>query len=107
VDVIVFPQDVTNIVLLLAGCIVYANIFFKGSMIKKLSAVIIFYTIVTALNYFTQDLGFQIFLLSSDESDVYATLVHTLTMGTETKIAEKNPRKAGTELLYSPWRSPI
>ena len=79
-DVVIFPQDVTNIVLLLAGFIVFTNIFYEGSLIKKLSAVIIFYTMVTALNYFTQDLGFQIYLLSSNESVVYSTLLHTLTM---------------------------
>lgn len=59
--VIIYSNDPVNLLGMLIGFAVYIAIFHRGHWLEKLSAVLIFYPAIIAVNYFMQDIGLEIF----------------------------------------------
>lgn len=64
-SVIIYPNDLANLLGALAGFVVYIVIFHCGSWIEKLSAVLVFYPALIAVNYLMMDIGKEIFYMSA------------------------------------------
>ncbi len=64
-SVIIYPNDLANLLGALAGFVVYIVIFHCGSWIEKLSAVLVFYPALIAVNYLMMDIGKEIFYTSA------------------------------------------
>ncbi len=67
-SVIIYPNDLANLLGALAGFVVYIVIFHCGSWIEKLSAVLVFYPALIAVNYLMMDIGKEIFYTSAGRS---------------------------------------
>ena len=59
--VIVYSNDLANLLGTLIGFCIYLIIFHRGRWVEKLTAVLIFYPAVIAVNYMMQDIGSNIF----------------------------------------------
>ncbi|MBS6195413.1 MAG: GHKL domain-containing protein [Clostridiales bacterium] len=89
--VVVFSNDLTNILYLLAGMIAYATIFHQGRWVEKTAAILIFYPALVAVNYLMQDSGLRFFMMYTGMSEgceidgnspylLASTAIHTLTL---------------------------
>mgnify|MGYP002512192006 CR=1 FL=1 len=87
-DAVVYSNDLPGILWTLLGFVLYVTVFFRGRWIEKLTAVLVFYPAVIAVNYLTQDAGSRLFfLLAGADGDAYdewtyrilflSTLIHT------------------------------
>ncbi len=63
--VIVYSNDLANLLGALVGFGVYIAIFHCGNWIEKLSAVLVFYPALIAVNYLMLDIGSEIFFTSA------------------------------------------
>lgn len=90
-SVIVYSNDPANLVGALAGFAAYIAIFHRGRWIEKLSAVLMFYPALIAVNYLMQDIGARCFLAVSGLSEGYdadysrellfvSTAIHTFSL---------------------------
>lgn len=59
--VIVYSNDLVNLLAPLAGFFLYTAVFFSRRFIEKLTAVLVFYPAVIAVNYLTNDIGSRLF----------------------------------------------
>ncbi|MCI9075181.1 MAG: hypothetical protein HFH10_05160, partial [Dorea sp.] len=59
--VIVYSNDLVNLLAPLAGFFLYTEVVFSGRFIEKLTAVLVFYPAVIAVNYLTNDIGSRLF----------------------------------------------
>ena len=64
--VIVYSNDLVNLLAPLAGFFLYTEMFFSGRFIEKLTAVLVFYPAVIAVNYLTNDIGSRLFFGITD-----------------------------------------
>ena len=68
-DVIIYSNDPANLVGALAGFVAYIVIFHRGRWIEKLSAVLMFYPALIAVNYLMQDIGSRVFFATTLKED--------------------------------------
>ena len=59
--VIVYSNDLANLLAPLVGFVLYTAVFFSGDFIEKLTAVLVFYPAVIGVNYLMQDIGSRVF----------------------------------------------
>lgn len=64
-DTIVYSNDLPSLLVPLLGFGVYVSLFHRGKWTEKLTAVLIFYPAVIAVNYLTQDMGRRLFFTST------------------------------------------
>lgn len=70
--VVVYANDLANLLGSLAGFILYITIFHKGRWTDKAIIVLVFYPAVIAVNYLLLDMGSRLFFESSGaDSDLY------------------------------------
>lgn len=60
-DVIVYRNDLDNILLTLCALMIYLLVFHQGKAIEKITAVFIFYPIMISMNFLMMDISSQIF----------------------------------------------
>lgn len=69
---VIYANDLTNLLGALLGLAVYIAIFHRGSWVRKLTALLVFYPAVIAVNYLTEDIGSRIFFgYANVSSDLY------------------------------------
>lgn len=91
-DVIIYSNDPANLVGALAGFVAYIVIFHRGRWIEKLSAVLMFYPALIAVNYLMQDIGSRVFFATAAgraiengaewnrELSLVSTAIHTFSL---------------------------
>lgn len=90
-NVIVYSNDLPGILWPLLGFILYIIVFSKGKWMEKLTAVLVFYPAVIAVNYLAQDAGSRLFFWITDvpvgtyegwthETWLISTLIHTCSL---------------------------
>jgi hypothetical protein len=67
-SVVVYRNDLDNILLSLTAMILYLIIFHQSSIIEKMTAVFIFYPIMISMNFLTMDIASQIFFAVTKET---------------------------------------
>lgn len=87
---IIYSNDLPNLLGALAGIAVYIMVFHVGHWARKLTAVLVFYPSLIAVNYLMQDIGSRcfFFLVDSDEASLawthgqllLSTAIHTLSL---------------------------
>ena len=65
-SVIIYSNDPANLIWALVGFVVYITLFHSGRRIEKLSAVLVFYPALIAVNYLMADIGSRIFFAMAD-----------------------------------------
>lgn len=58
---IIYPQDIVNLAGALLAFFAYVLLFGRGKWVEKLSAILIFYPALIAVNYLTQDVASRLF----------------------------------------------
>lgn len=86
--VIVYSNDFANLFGSLVGFAIYLAIFHKGRWVEKLTAVLIFYPSIIAINYIMQDVGARLFFGLTDAPNdssrwpdhfwLLSTAIHTI-----------------------------
>jgi Signal transduction histidine kinase regulating citrate/malate metabolism len=87
-NAVVYSNDLPGVLWTLLGFILYIAVFFRGRRMEKLTAVLVFYPAVIAVNYLVQDTGGRLFFgLVGADGDAYdewtyrilflSTLIHT------------------------------
>lgn len=90
-NVVVYSNDLPGILWPLLGFILYIIVFYKGKWMERLTAVLVFYPAVIAVNYLAQDAGSRLFFWITDASDgtyegwthevwLISTLIHTCSL---------------------------
>ncbi len=90
-NVVVYSNDLPGILWPLLGFILYIIVFYKGKWMERLTAVLVFYPAVIAVNYLTQDAGSRLFFWITDAPDgtyegwshevwLISTLIHTCSL---------------------------
>ncbi len=87
-NIVIFANDITNILGVLIGFMLFIFILYQDSWICKLSAVIILYPMIVSINYLAQDIGMQIYfyIVGKWEFNVetvttfISTLIHTISL---------------------------
>lgn len=85
-NIVIFANDITNIIGVLIGFILFTFILYQDIWICKLSAVIIFYPMIVSINYLAQDTGMQIYFYIirkwelNTENIFISTLIHTISL---------------------------
>ncbi|MDE6035205.1 MAG: ATP-binding protein [Ruminococcus sp.] len=85
-NIVIFANDITNIIGVLIGFIIFTFIFYRDIWICKLSTVIILYPMIVSINYLAQDTGMQIYfyIISirelNAENILISTLIHTISL---------------------------
>lgn len=67
--VIIYSNDLANLLGALLGFIAYIVVFYHGKWIEKLTAVLIFYPALIAMNYLMMDTGSRLFFWITNASD--------------------------------------
>lgn len=88
VNIIIYANDITNILGVLIGFLIFAFVFYNDICIRKLSTVIIIYPMIVSVNYLAQDIGMHIFFMFIDASELNAknvstfksTFIHTVSL---------------------------
>lgn len=79
---VIYANDLTNLLGALLGLAVYIAVFHRGSWVRKLTALLVFYPAVIAVNYLTDDIGSRIFFgysgASSDLNEQWSTQTQLL-----------------------------
>lgn len=89
--VVVYSNDLWGILWALAGFAVYTVVFFRGGWMEKLTAVLVFYPALIAVNYLMQDIGSRLFFWKTGapvemelgwtrEMLFFSTLFHTISL---------------------------
>lgn len=60
---IIYPEELTGTISVLFLFLLYLLIFFKGKILERVSVCIVLYPILVTLNFITENIGFQIWLL--------------------------------------------
>lgn len=68
-DVIIYPNDLANLLGAMVCFFVYVAVFCCGRWIEKITAVLIFYPILIAVNYMMWDVGKRIFFVVTGAPD--------------------------------------
>ena len=68
-NVVVFSNDLASILLPLLGFIPYIALFYRGGWMEKLTALMVFYPAVIAVNYLMEDTGLRLFFWLTDAPD--------------------------------------
>ena len=68
-DVIVYRNDLDNILLSFCALILYLFVFHQGGAVEKMTAAFIFYPVVISMNFLLMDLGSQIFFQIAGGTD--------------------------------------
>ena len=68
-NVVVFSNDLASILLPLLGFIPYIALFYRGGRMEKLTALMVFYPAVIAVNYLMEDTGSRLFFWLTDAPD--------------------------------------
>ena len=87
-NVVVYSNDLAGLLWPLVGFILYIALFYKGGWMEKLTAVMVFYPAVIAVNYLMEDTGSRLFFRLTDvpgytydgwtrETWLVSTFVHT------------------------------
>lgn len=89
-NTVIYSNDWAGLVWTLAAFLVYVFLFHQGRTIEKLSAVLVFYPALIAVNYLMQDIGLRMFLWITklprgfgeipEELLVISTAVHTVSL---------------------------
>ncbi|MDE6672444.1 MAG: GHKL domain-containing protein [Ruminococcus sp.] len=85
-NIVIFANDITNIIGVLIGFILFTFILYQDIWICKLSAVIILYPMIVSINYLAQDTGMQIYFYIirkwelNTENIFISTLIHTISL---------------------------
>lgn len=66
---IVYSNDLPSLLIPLLGFCVYISLFHRGKWTEKLTAVLIFYPAVIAINYLMQDMGSRLFFAITGAPD--------------------------------------
>lgn len=67
--VIVYSNDLPNLLFPMVGFLLYTAVFFRGRFIEKLTAVLIFYPAMIAVNYLMTDIGSRLYFWITDAPD--------------------------------------
>jgi hypothetical protein len=87
IEALILPQNIVRILFFFVCFLIYINLFYKGSVIRKTSVVIILYPLIAALNYFVFDIGSRIILTLPEQTEVYAKLLRIiLSFGLQTSL---------------------
>lgn len=76
----IYPEELFVTVSILIAFALYLFVFFKGTVLEKLSVCIVLYPMMVSLNYLTEDLGYQIWHMNMEMSYLAQTLLHTFTI---------------------------
>lgn len=68
-NVVVYSNDLAGLLWPLLGFILYLVLFYKGGWMEKLTAVMVFYPAVIAVNYLMEDTGLRLFFWLTDAPD--------------------------------------
>ena len=89
-DMIIFSNDLPNLLGALLVFAAYVLVFHRGRWVEKLTAVLVFYPVVIAVNYLMQDIGTRLFFACTNASGspsewpegllLFSTAVHTLSL---------------------------
>lgn len=60
-DCVIYSNDLVGILGTMIGFILYLLLFYRGSLMVKLSVVLVFYPALIGINYLTQDIGARLF----------------------------------------------
>lgn len=60
-NIIIYSNDLTNLLGVLIAFLVYLFVFYSGRAIEKISVLLVFYPAMIAVNYLTQDIGARLF----------------------------------------------
>lgn len=77
---VIYPEEVTGSLTVLAGFVLYVFVFFRGTMIERLSVCMVLYPMIVSLNFLTEDMGFQIWHMYPQMSPAGQTFLHTFTL---------------------------
>lgn len=78
IAIIIYPEDMVNILVLLLLFLLLMIACFKGTLLQKISAVFILYPLVIAINFITEDISYQAYLIWGD-IPYFGSVVHFLT----------------------------
>ncbi len=67
--VIVYSNDLPNLLFPMVGFLLYTAVFFRGRFIEKLTAVLVFYPAMIAVNYLMTDIGSRLYFWITDAPD--------------------------------------
>lgn len=67
-DVLVYTNDLANILLSLCGLILYLFVFHQGKIMEKITAVFTFYSIMISINFLMMDVSSKIFFAVTNAS---------------------------------------
>lgn len=76
----IYPEELTATVALLIGFALYLLVFFKGTVLERLSVSIVLYPTMISLYFLTEDIGFQIWNANQDMSGIAQSLLHAGTV---------------------------
>lgn len=89
-NMIIYSNDLPNLLGALLVFVVYVLVFHSGKWMEKLTAVLVFYPVVIAVNYLMQDIGARLFFACTNASGspsewpgsllLFSTAVHTLSL---------------------------
>ena len=68
-DVLVYTNDLANILLSLCGLILYLFVFHQGKIMEKITAVFTFYSIMISTNFLMMDVSSKIFFAVTNASN--------------------------------------
>ena len=89
--VIIYSNDLANLLGALLGFVAYVAVFHRGSWAERLTAVLVFYPALIAVNYLMMDMGSRLFFGVTDasgkeialwtkEEQLASTAIHVATM---------------------------
>ncbi len=64
-SVIIYSNDADGLLGAMAGFLIWLGVFHRGRWIERLTAVLVFYPAIIAINYLTQDIGSRLFFFVS------------------------------------------
>ncbi|MCI8666848.1 MAG: GHKL domain-containing protein [Dorea sp.] len=70
-NVVVYSNDIGSTLLPLLGFIPYIALFYRGGWMEKLTALMVFYPVVLAVNYLMEDTGRRLFFRLTDAPEAY------------------------------------
>lgn len=89
-DCIIYSNDFTGLAGTLAGFLAYVLIFYRGTLMEKISVILVFYPALIAINYLMMDIGSRIFFslthadyaetMRSPELLLLSTAIHTVSL---------------------------
>lgn len=78
VGMIIYPEDITNVIGMFLLFLVLMITCFEGTLIQKTSTVFIFFPLIIAINFLTEDIGYQVYL-KYNKSPIVGDYTHFFT----------------------------